>query len=189
MQGSRLILGDCQLHTAWDGDPGGEPVLILHDRYGDLQSARLMGQVLGDSVLRIAVRSARLQTVGGAAEPQGYFWYVGPVDAPELSSLGDGLHQLEKLFIQSVENHGGKVSLFGKGEGGVMALLLAMIWPECVGRLSLVDTPFPRNMERIPVGARELAGLECRISNSRDDPEDLIGMLRVRGAILANWTA
>jgi pimeloyl-ACP methyl ester carboxylesterase len=151
--------GKSLLSTAHDGQASGPAFLVLHERYGSLTSARELGQSLGTKVSRVAVRSARLQTIGDG-DTYGFYWYVGPEDEPELSTLGDGLYQLELLLLETFEASGGvQVGLLGAGEGGSVALLMALIQPELVSIAVAIDAQLPANFAAIPIATPVLNGL------------------------------
>lgn len=154
-------MSESLLYTARDGAPQGAPFLVLHDRFGSLDDARTLGRQLGDDKLRIAVRGPRVQTAGGGGTVAGYYWYFGPVEKPELSTLGDGLYQLERLLLETCEKLGQeKVGLLGHGEGGVVAVLTAMIWPERIASVIAIDAPMPVNLDQIPFDRLPLDGLQ-----------------------------
>ena len=148
------------LFTAHDGPSSGPPFLVLHERYGSLDSARGLGQFLGANAFRVAVRSARLQTTGGDGETYGFYWYVGPEDEPELSTLGDGLYQLELLLLESFRRCGHKkVGLLGSGEGGCVALLMGLARPELISIVVAIDAQLPINFTSIPIDIPPLDNL------------------------------
>jgi hypothetical protein len=170
MSGCRLSSGNCAatqsainvdefmsqarslLFTAHDGPSSGPPFLVLHERYGSLDSARVLGQLLGSTAFRVAVRSVRLQTTGGDGETYGFYWYVGPEEQPELSTLGDGLYQLELLLLQIFRDSGyKKIGLLGAGEGGVVALLMGLVRPELISIVVAIDAHLPINFASIPI--------------------------------------
>ncbi len=88
-------------------------------------------------------------------ETLGYFWFLGPYDKPELTTFGDGLHHLETLLVD-LSFGAGKARSFvvGKGEGGVMALTLAAIWPELLSGVVSIDGPLPQNIASFPLELR-----------------------------------
>lgn len=177
------MTGGSVLYTADDGAPGGLPFLVLHHRYGGLDDARALGAMLGDHVHRRAIRALRTQTDGGMGVPMGYYWYVGPVETPEPATLADGLSQLEAEFLQAAARHpSGKAGLFGRGEGGVMALLIALIWPEKCAALVLQDVPLPGNLDRLPLGPGRVDGLAVFILG--DDCAGVAANLSARGAVV-----
>jgi hypothetical protein len=87
-----------------------------------------------------------------ADRPFGYFWFLGPYEKPELTTFGDGLHHLETLLVDLSFGAGKRPScLLGCGEGGVMALMLAAVWPELVSAVVSIDGPLPVNIGSFPV--------------------------------------
>ncbi|WP_046139459.1 hypothetical protein [Devosia epidermidihirudinis] len=175
------------LHTYTDGPTTAPTWLVLHPRLSDLDQARTIGASLLPALTRrIAVQSGRTQTYGGAGLPLGYFWYVGPEHNPELSTLGDGLFQLEQLLLER-SGHG-KVGLLGVGEGGTMALLLALTWPDRVHALAVMDAAWPENLDRMPIAARDLAALPTYLGGASAQTQypDLFAS---RGATVATGDA
>lgn len=179
--------GDSVLYTADDGTPGAPWFLVLHDRYGGLEDARALGAMLGDHVHRRAIRALRTQTDGGMGVPMGYYWYVGPVDMPEPATLADGLSQLEAEFLHAAARHpAGTAGLFGQGEGAVMALLIALIWPEKCAALVLDNVPLPRNLDRLPLGPGRVDGLPVFVLGASTE---VAAAVRTRGAVVEQIAA
>lgn len=144
-----------------DGPRNAPAWLILHDRHGNLDSARDLGtELLPAHSLRIAVRSARTQTLGSIAPPKGNFWFIGPNDRPEMSTLGDGLYQLNLLLRDLQERCAiPSFSVLGEGEGATMALLLALSRPDIVPRVVARKLMVPANLRRMPFHIGEGNGL------------------------------
>lgn len=144
----------CNLITHFDGDTSGTaPIwLVLHDRFGDLEAARTLGARLGDDVLRVAVQSARMQTEGGLGHVRGHFWYIGPVDLPELSTFGDGLAELDALVMQLRNRFPDcRFNLLGQGEGASMAMMLALVYGDLVDKVIAIDAQWPKNFAAMPL--------------------------------------
>ena len=155
------------LYTSRAGAPDGVPVLVFHDRYGLLRDAEALGDDLDDAVIRIAVQSPRAQSAGGTGITKGFFWYIGPLQTPELSTLGDGLYQLELLLEETFERYGRRrIGLYGRGEGGVVAMLAGLIFPDRVGAVVALDAPFPTNFELMPLELRPLEGLPVMLNDA-----------------------
>jgi pimeloyl-ACP methyl ester carboxylesterase len=173
-----------QLSTWHDGAPDGAPFLIFHDRYELLDDARALGERLGNDVLRIAVRGARTQTMGGSGVVKGFYWYIGPVARPELSTLGDGLYQLELLIDEIAARHPGhRIGVLGKGEGGVIALLAALIWPDRIGMVEILGAGLPENLADMPVETGRLDGVGVKLVDTDDArAAATAAQLRQRGA-------
>ncbi|MFT4014651.1 MAG: hypothetical protein QM682_14910 [Paracoccus sp. (in: a-proteobacteria)] len=159
------------LHIGFDGPRDGTPWLVLHHRYGDLTDARALGaRVLGDQALRIAVRSARTQTRGSLAPPKGSFWFIGPPDRPELSTLGDALYQLDLLLEDLREVDGiDRLNLLGHGEGAVVGLLLALVRPDRIASVVAIDPAFPANFDRMPLAVGDTHGLRIELRGPAAD--------------------
>lgn len=140
------------LLTKRKGDASGVPTFILHERYGDMADLETIYLHTSQPTLGISVRSLRTQTGSGHGEPVGYYWYLGDVDYPELTSLGDSLGELEELFLHELNSTGvDKIGLYGTGESALMATLLAGLWPSKIAFLEIVGLKKPRNLERIPL--------------------------------------
>lgn len=116
-----------------------------------MEDAAHLARFLHEQSRGIAVRAPRLQTSDGYGEERGFFWFFGPLTQPELSTLGDGLYQLELLLLEVSNQHGGKVKILGKGEGGVMALLIALARPDLVRAVGALDAGLPDNLAEIPL--------------------------------------
>lgn len=162
----------CNLITRYDGDIDGQgPVwILLHDRYGDLEAARALGAGLGDDVLRVAVQAARMQTEGGLGHVRGHFWYIGPVDLPELSTFGDGLAELDALVMQlRARFPNRRLNIMGQGEGATMAMVLAMVWGDLVDHVVAVDAVLPRNLADMPITRQDMSGVRF-IAQGTTDP-------------------
>lgn len=149
------------LYTSRKGAPDGAPFLILHDRNLWLSDAvALADRFVDDTALKIAVQSPRAQSAGGSGITMGYFWYIGPLTSPELSTLGDGLYQLEVLLDETFKVCGGrKLTLVGTGEGGTVALLAGLIFPDKVRGVVALDAALPANLSKMPLDERPLGGL------------------------------
>jgi hypothetical protein len=164
-----LLLTSTMLQTMRGGRSDGNPCLVLHDRYGMLADSRqLAAELAPPDALTICIQAPRLQTSGGVGKAAGYYWYVGPRERPELTSLGDTLFHLEKLLLNETAS-GRKACLIGKGEGGSVALLSAMTWPEKVMRVIAIDAALPGNLDRLPIEWPGLEGLEVELVGERPD--------------------
>lgn len=139
------------LLTFTAGDPHGPAILLLHDRYENPDSMPVADRLSGARIVR--VRSARTQMSG--MEVLGHYWFLGPYERPELTTFGDGLHHLETLLLDLSFGTGkARTMLAGKGEGGVMALTLATIWPELLSAVVSIDGPLPENIGSFPIETR-----------------------------------
>lgn len=169
------------LYTRQDGPATGAPFLVIPDRNSDLDGARVLGELLGNQFHRIGVRGPRLQTTGGSGKTHGYYWHIGPLDRPELSSLGDGLYQFELLLLENVMRHPGrKIGLLGEGQGGLIALLSSLLWPEYLSAVIAIDAPLPSNLDDMPIAPRQLGGLPVLVSGQQGHA--ICSMLAGRGA-------
>ena len=132
--------------------------IVLHDRHADIAGARrLAAACLPVETPRLLVRSARTQTRGSLGPPVGPFWFIGALTRPELSTLGDGLAQLERLLA---EIHAPHVAILAQGEGAVVALCLALLRPDRITRLHLVGGAIPENLARMPLEMPCLARMQ-----------------------------
>jgi len=169
------------LQTSRTGAPDGAPFLVFHDRYQDLEDSEALGQSLSGDITRIAVRSPRAQAAGGSGLTKGYFWYIGPLERPELSTLGDGLYQLEVLVGETFERYGKRrIGLFGAGEGGILAILAGLIFPDMVRAVIATDAPFPANFDLMPIETRDLDGLPVLLGGN--NAAETQAILATRGA-------
>ncbi len=163
------------------------PWLVLHDRWGMLDDAIKLASVLGPDALSVAIRAPRVQNQGGTGQTKGYFWTVGPVTAPELSTLGDGLYQLEIVLEENLKLYGrDKLGLLGKGQGGVTALLLASIFPDKISRAIIIDAALPTNLAVMPIEP-SLDGVEVLLVG--EQTEDDVAKLEALGAVVSRIRA
>lgn len=153
---------------------GNPPVVLLHDRYGDQDQLAEVGHDIEECFRVYAVRGPRAQMAGNGREVHGYYWYIGEsLSQPEASTFGDGLFQVEQLLFDLLEkeNQGQKFILVGQGQGGVVALTLAMIWPELLQSVVAIDATLPENLLELPLEAKRLDGVRfLLISKAVDDP-------------------
>lgn len=162
------------------------PWLVLHDRWGMIEDAVSLGELLGPSALAIGVRAPRVQNQGGTGQTKGYFWTVGPVDAPELSTLGDALYELEVLLNENLERYQkSHLGLLGKGQGGMVALVFASIFPDKIKRVIAIDSALPKNMSVMPFEP-SLAGVEIVLVG--DQTQSDIEALTALGAKVSRAT-
>jgi len=174
-------MADSLLYTRRDGPVTGAPFLVLHDRNGDLNGASALGELLGEQFQRISVRGPRLQTSGGSGKTHGYYWHIGPLERPELSTLGDGLYQFELLLLETARRHPGhKIGVLGEGQGGLIALLTALLWPEHLSAVIAIDATLPTNLGDMPIETRTLDGLPVLVSGK--DGHQTCSFLAERGA-------
>ena len=146
------------LITWTEGPADTAPVLLLHDRFNDQDELQTLCDGLKAERRVIRVRGARTQMEDTYIK--GYYWYYGPVNRPELSTLGDALYHLQNLVLHLASTAPeGRISLVGKGEGGVVALLLAMVWPDRIDRLVSIDGVLPDNLDSFPLDIRRATGL------------------------------
>lgn len=174
-----MMLQKSPLLTWSEGAESGPPVLLLHDRYENPDDEAPESCLADFRTIR--VRSARRQMIG--VNTMGYFWFIGPFDTPELTTFGDGLHHLETLLLEHCSLRAGqKAFLIGRGEGGVMALTLAAIWPELVAGAVSIDGPFPRNFARFPVRPRMPIGVPVLILARHTNMTETVSTLLDLGA-------
>lgn len=174
------------LLTQRRGPADAMPWLVLHDRWGMLEDGLKLGEVLGPDALTIAIRAPRVQNRGGTGETKGYFWTVGPVTAPEMSTLGDGLYQLEIVLQENLAFYGkDRLGILGKGQGGVISLLLAAFFPDKVKRVIVIDATLPTNLALMPFDP-SLAGVEVVLVG--DQSEEEAARIEALGASVSRTT-
>lgn len=171
------------LLTERHGPQTAMPWLVLHDRWGMIEDAVVLGEVLGPDALTIGVRAPRVQNQGGTGQTKGYFWTVGPVDAPELSTLGDALYELEVLLEENLTRYGrSHAGVLGEGQGGVVALLLASFFPDKIKRAIIIDAALPKNLSVMPFEP-SLAGVEVVLVGEQSEAD--VEALKALGAIVS----
>lgn len=157
------------LITWTSGAADGAPLILLHDRYLDHDQTDAIGAALAARYRVVSVRSARTQMENTLIK--GYYWFLGPFESPELSTFGDGLEHLERLLLTLTEG-GRKATIIGLGEGGTMALMLALVWRELVVGVVSVDGPLPSNIADFPLELGSAAGLPMLLA---EDTRSLAG--------------
>ena len=173
------------LLTRRRGPENNMPWLVLHDRWGMLEDAENLARLLGPDALTIAVRAVRVQNQGGSGFTQGYFWTIGPLDRPELSTMGDALYQLELLLEENWARYGQrKLGLLGKGQGGMMALVLAAFFPDKVEKVIAIDALLPLHLGDMPFSP-SLVGVEVILSHTDPIPDERLTALETLGAKVA----
>lgn len=155
------------LLTWTTGDRNGPPVVLLHDRYLDHEANDALGRLLEPAHCVISVRSARTQMESGLTK--GYYWHLGPLDQPELSTLGDALSHLERLLGTLSDNGQRRLALVGTGEGGSVALLIALLWRELVSGVVSIDGPLARNIPDMPLTFPPASGLPVLLAQHQRD--------------------
>ena len=163
------------------------PVVLLHDRYLDHDANDVLGARLGSSRRVISVRSARTQMESGLVK--GYYWHLGPLDEPEMSTMGDALSHLERLLIDLNRETGQRITLVGTGEGGSVALLISLVWRELVSGVASIDGPLAGNVDAMPVGLQPAAGLPVLLVERRADLAPTSMALSARGATVSTGAA
>lgn len=176
------------LLTKTGGSANRPPLVLLHDRNGDYVDLQPYADALGDHYHTCLVRAARTQVAD--IEVLGYFWYIESAPGhPEISTFGDALFQVEALALELEKTTGRKLTFVGKGQGGVLALTMALIWPEIVGAVAAVDAGLPDNIAEFPIDTKnvgEVSVLLARVDQSLGEWERQAGRtaadLRRRGA-------
>lgn len=175
------------LITWTTGDRDKPPVILLHDRYLDHDFTAALGDRLVASNCVVTTRAARTQMEMGLIK--GYYWFLGPLERPELSTLGDGLHHLERLLLSLNEETGKRIALCGIGEGGTIALLIAMVWPELIAGVASIDGPLPLNLSDLPVDFGDINGLDILLAERDRDLAATTASLVARGASVSRIAA
>ena len=170
------------LQTLRHGPEAGPVWFVFHDRWKMLEDAVTLAEELVPDALAISIRSPRAQNRGGTGQTLGFFWAVGPVDTPELSTLGDGLYQLELLLEENLERYGReKLNLLGVGEGAMVALTLATIFPDKIDTVIARDAYLPLNLDSMPISP-SLVGVKVRLELTGPASEERVGKLVELGA-------
>ena len=113
---------------------------------------------------------------------KGYYWHLGPLDEPEMSTMGDALSHLERLLIDLNRETGRRIALVGTGEGGSVALLMSLIWRELVSGVASIDGPLAGNLDDMPVDLQPAAGLPVMLIERRTALAPSSIALAARGA-------
>ncbi len=167
------------LITWTSGAPDGAPLILLHDRYLDHDQTDAIGAALAAEYRVVSVRAARTQMENTLIK--GYYWFLGPLEGPELSTFGDGLEHLERLLLTLTES-GRKATIVGLGEGGTMALMIALVWRELVSAAVSVDGPLPANIADFPIEIGSAAGLPMLLAEASRSLAETTAALAERGA-------
>ncbi len=158
------------LLTKTGGSASGPPLVLLHDRDGDYADLQPYADALGERFRTCLARAARTQMVD--IEVLGYFWYIESAPGhPEISTFGDALFQVEALALELEKTTGQKLTFIGKGQGGVLALMMALIWPEIVGAVVAVDAGLPGNIAEVPVDLKDIGDVAVLLARA-DQPLD-----------------
>lgn len=168
------------LITWTTGRPDAPPVVLLHDRYFDHDANDALAARLAPTSRVVSVRSARTQMESGLVK--GYYWHLGPLDEPEMSTMGDALSHLERLLIDLNRETGRRIALVGTGEGGSVALLMSLIWRELVSGVASIDGPLAGNLDDMPVDLQPAAGLPVMLIERRTALAPSSIALAARGA-------
>lgn len=168
------------LITWTTGQPDAPPVVLLHDRYLDHEANDALASRLAPTSRVVSVRSARTQMESGLVK--GYYWHLGPLDEPEMSTIGDALSHLERLLIELNRETGRRIALVGTGEGGSVALLMSLIWRELISGVASIDGPLAGNLNDMPVDLQPAAGLPVMLIERRAALASSSITLAARGA-------
>lgn len=185
-------------------DPAGKLVAIgLHDKFGTMNDPLPIAMSLPGVHTIYSLQAARPVGAGIAfGGSPGFMWYLAEEpERPEPSTFGDSLIQLEDFLIR-VSGRYGPPMLFGLGQGGVMALTLAQVWPERLTGVAVLDTglaqlswsPAPRPLAGLPI-LLAASQQTSQIETSRAALVELgarVELARVRakgefGNIMADW--
>jgi predicted esterase len=168
------------LITWTTGDREAAPVVLLHDRYRDHDANDALGALLASTHRVVSVRGARTQMEMGLIK--GYYWHLGPLTEPELSTLGDALSHLELLLIELNRETDKRIAIVGTGEGGSVALLIGLLWRELVSGVVSIDGPLARNIAEMPIALPPAAGLPVLLAQRNADLSRTAADLSARGA-------
>lgn len=168
------------LITWTTGDRAAAPVVLLHDRYRDHDANDALGARLAPTHRVVSVRGARTQMEMGLIK--GYYWHLGPLAEPELSTLGDALSHLELLLIELNRETGRRIAIAGTGEGGSVALLIGLLWRELVVGVASIDGPLAGNIGDMPITLPPADGLPVLLATRDADLAPSAAALAARGA-------
>jgi predicted esterase len=127
-----------------EGEGPSRGVLIgLHDENSTHTEILPLLRRISDGRRVIAPRSARWSRFGGGGR---FSWFTS-VAPPLIEPIGfgDSLMQLERLLLDHVAEHEAHrdIVVVGIGQGGTMALALALLWPELIARLVAIGGFWP----------------------------------------------
>lgn len=161
---------------------GGEPVILLHGKYGNLTHLDKAAAILEDERPVIAVQGAREQVQNQFIH--GYYWYLELTPGePELSTLGDALAQLEALLIEvTAETPTGKAAILGEGQGATMGLLLATVWPEKISAVAAIGGHLPTLPADVGITKTTMSGVNALLLHATHGAESTAAELSARGA-------
>ncbi len=164
------------------GEAGAPTVLTLHERGGEAGSALAGARAMFGSAPRIvAAQAARpcnpLQSnLARPAQYAGFSWYLGEDPArPEPASFGDSLFQLDLLLSGERAR---SLILHGSGQGGVLALALALHAIDAVAAVVAENAPMPQ-IAGWELPHASLAHLQCVLIGA---DEGAVHVLRQRAA-------
>jgi predicted esterase len=137
-----------EAHRPSEGAAATALVLGLHDRGGDArQVLPLLAAISGLIAVEApqALRPIVTDTRGYVLDGQGYHWYFGSdASRPEPATFGESLWSLEAFLADLRERHPGrKPVVLGVGQGGVLAVSLALMVPDLIGAVVAVEGGFP----------------------------------------------
>jgi predicted esterase len=175
------------LITWTTGDRDAPTVVLLHDRYLDHDANDALAALLEPSRRVVSVRGARTQMEMGLIK--GYYWHLGRLDQPELSTLGDALSHLELLLVGLARETGKRIALVGTGEGGGIALLLSLLWRELVAGAVSIDGPLAANIAAMPLSIGPAADLPVLLAERDTNLSATAVALTARGASVTTLPA
>ncbi len=175
------------LITWTTGSRDARPVVLLHDRYLDHDANDALGALLAPTHRIASIRSARTQMEMGLIK--GYYWHLGPLDQPELSTLGDALSHLERLLLELNRETGKRIALIGSGEGGSVALLISLLWRELIAGTVSIDGPLATNTASMPLTLEPAADLPILLAERQADLSPTGVALAARGASVTTLPA
>ena len=122
----------------------------LHAFDADHAQGLALASALGDSVAAhapVSPRPVSPRFAEGSKSLDGRLWFFEREGYVEPSLFGDSLRQLEAFLCDTIDRHDDAdrvpLVLVGRGQGGVLALVLAMAWPELVDVTVTIDATLP----------------------------------------------
>jgi pimeloyl-ACP methyl ester carboxylesterase len=158
------LLDRAGLVYALEGDPAGAELpgaagttVVLTGVATDRARLGALARAVAPDHRRVVPEPLRFLYLGRAHV--GQRWYVTGIDGEiEPATFGDGLYAAEQLTIGAREQWGAPPLLVGHGQGGTLALALALLVPERLAGVVALDAALPEvpGWERPPTALEGL---------------------------------